>query len=131
MLQRVKEVQESDLRMVGALARNIQRVLAVTQADIDAAAAQGKGWLVKRVVKVNDPLDNLRGGTQLVIKQNSIQPGQNVMRVLYSGNSKTVGPAVAPLSLPGAAADDILSLVAFGGTQQDGVPQEYTRLDRL
>ena len=41
MLQRVKEVQESDLRMVGALARNIQRVLAVTQADIDAAAAQG------------------------------------------------------------------------------------------
>ena len=131
MLQRVKEVQESDLRMVGALARNIQRVLAVTQADIDAAAAQGKGWLVKRVVKVNDPLDNLRGGTQLVIKQNSIQPGQNVMRVLYSGNSKTVGPAVAPLSLPGAAADDILSLVAFGGTQQEGVPQEYTRLDRL
>jgi len=131
MLQRVKEVQESDLRMVGALARNIQRVLAVTQADIDAAAAQGKGWLVKRVVKVNDPLDNLRGGTQLVIKQNSIQPGQNVMRVLYSGNSKTVGPAVAPLSLPGAAADDILSLIAFGGTQQDGVPQEYTRLERL
>lgn len=131
MLQRVKEVQESDLRMVGALARNIQRVLAVTQADIDTAAAQGKGWLVKRVVKVNDPLDNLRGGTQLVIKQNSIQPGQNVMRVLYSGNSKTVGPAVAPLSLPGAAADDILSLIAFGGTQQDGVPQEYTRLERL
>ena len=131
MLQRVKEVQESDLRMVGALARNIQRVIAVTQADIDAAAAQGKGWLVKRVVKVNDPLDNLRGGTQLVIKQNSIQPGQNVMRVLYSGNSKTVGPAVAPLSLPGAAADDIIALIAFGGTQQEGVPQEYTRLDRL
>lgn len=132
MLQRVKEVQESDLRMVGALARNIQRVLAVTQADIDAAAAQGKGWLVKRVVKVNDPLDNLRGGTQLVIKQNSIQPGQNVMRVLYSGGQAVVvGPGTAPLSLPNAMADDILSLIAFGGTQQSGVPQEYTRLDRL
>lgn len=130
MLQRVKEVQESDLRMVGALARNIQRVIAVTQADIDAAAAQGKGWLVKRVVKVNDPLDNLRGGTQLVIKQNSIQPGQNVMRVLYSGNSKTVGPAVAPLSLPGAAADDILSLIAFGGTEQD-LPDGYQQLVSL
>lgn len=128
MLQRVKEVQESDLRMDGALARNIQRVIAVTQADIDAAAAQGKSWLVKRVVKVNDPLDNLRGGTQLVIKQNSIQPGQNVMRVLYSGNSKTVGPAVAPLSLPGAAADDIMALIAFGGTEQ-GVPDGYTLVD--
>ena len=127
MLQRVKEVQESDLRMDGALARNIQRVLAVTQADIDAAAAQGKSWLVKRVVKVNDPLDNMRGGTQLVIKQNSIQPGQNVMRVLYSGNSKTVGPAVAPLSLPGAAADDILSLIAFGGTEQRNLPAGYTQ----
>lgn len=126
MLQRVKEVQESDLRMVGALARNIQRVLAVTQADIDAAAAQGKAWVVKRVVKVNDPLDNMRGGTQLVIKQNSIQPGQNVMRVLYSGNGKTVGPAVAPLSLPGAAAEDIMSLIAFGGTEQ-GLPDGYTQ----
>ena len=35
---RVKTVQESDLRMLGSLARNIQRVLPVTQADIDAAA---------------------------------------------------------------------------------------------
>lgn len=131
MLQRVKEVQESDLRMDGALARNIQRVLAVTQADIDAAAAQGKGWLVKRVVKVNDPLDNLRGGTQLVIKQNSILPGQNVMRVLYAGSGKTVGPAVAPLSLPGAAADDILSLIAFGGTEQGGVPTGYKALNGI
>lgn len=131
MLQRVKEVQESDLRMDGALARNIQRVIAVTQADIDTAAAQGKGWLVKRVVKVNDPLDNLRGGTQLVIKQNSIQPGQNVMRVLYAGSGKTVGPAVAPLSLPGAAAEDIMSLIAFGGTIQNGVPSGYTPLEYI
>lgn len=131
MLQRVKEVQESDLRMDGALAHNIQRVLPVTQANIDAAAAQGKSWLVKRVVKVNDPLDNMRGGTQLVIKQNSIQPGQNVMRVLYTGSGKTVGPAVAPLSLPGAAADDILSLIAFGGTEQSGVPIGYTALNGI
>lgn len=131
MLQRVKEVQESDLRMVGALARNIQRVIAVTQADIDAAAAQGKGWLVKRVVKVNDPLDNMRGGTQLVIKQNSIQPGQNVTRVLYTGSGKTVGPAVAPLSLPGAAAEDIMSLIAFGGTEQGGVPIGYKALNGI
>ena len=132
MLQRVKEVQESDLRMDGALARNIQRVIAVTQADIDAAAAQGRAWVVKPVVKVSDPLDNLRGGTQLVIKQNSILPGQNVMRVMYiGGQAVVVGPGPSPLSLPDAMADDILSLTAFGGIQQNGVPQEYTRLDRL
>ena len=131
MLQRVKEVQESDLRMDGALARNIQRVLAVTQADIDAAAAQGKGWLVKRVVKVNDPLDNMRGGTQLVIKQNSILPGQNVMRVMYvGGTAVVVGPGTSPLSLPDAVADEILSLTAFGGTIQ-GVPNEYQQLNSL
>ena len=129
MLQRVKEVQESDLRMSGSLARNIQRVIAVTQADIDAAAAQGRAWVVKPVVKVSDPIDNLRGGTQLVIKQNSILPGQNVMRVLYSDSEKTVGPAVAPLSLPGAAADDIMSLIAFGGTEQSGVPVDYKALN--
>lgn len=37
---RIKACSESDLRMLGNLARNIQRVLPVTQADIDAAAAQ-------------------------------------------------------------------------------------------
>lgn len=132
MLQRVKEVQESDLRMVGSLARNIQRVLAVTQSDIDTAAAQGHSWLVKRVVKVNDPLDNMRGGTQLVIKQNSILPGQNVMRVLYSGGQAVVvGPGPSPLSLPGAAADDILSLTTFGGTEQHNLPIGYTLLDYI
>ena len=132
MLQRVKEVQESDLRMSGSLARNIQRVIAVTQAQIDAAAAQGKAWVVKPVVKVSDPIDNLRGGTQLVIKQNAILPGQNVMRVMYvGGQAVVVGPGTSPLSLPDAMADDILSLTAFGGIQQNGVPQEYTRLDRL
>ena len=132
MLQRVKEVQESDLRMLGSLARNIQRVIAVTQADIDAAAAQGKAWVVKPVVKVSDPLDNLRGGTQLVIKQNSILPGQNVMRVLYSGSGKTVGPTISPVDLPGAAAEEILSLTAFGGTSQGGFnAMGYTPLDYL
>ena len=131
MLQRVKEVQESDLRMNGALARNIQRVLAVTQAQIDAAAANGQYWFVKPVVKVNDPLDNLRGGTQLVIKQNSIQPGQNVMRVIYQGGSAVVvGPGTSPLSLPDATDNEILSLTAFGGTMQ-GVPNGYTLLDGI
>ena len=79
---RIKACSESDLRMLGNLARNIQRVLPVTQADIDAATALGKGWVVWKVIEVNDPIDNLRGGTQLVIKQNSITPGQNVRRVL-------------------------------------------------
>lgn len=126
MLQRVKEVQESDLRMDGALARNIQRVIAVTQADIDAAAAQGKAWVVKPVVKVSDPLDNLRGGTQLVIKQNSILPGQNVMRVMYiGGQAVVVGPGTSPLPLPDATDNDILSLIAFGGTEQRNLPDDY------
>lgn len=130
MLQRVKEVQESDLRMVGALARNIQRVIAVTQAQIDAAAAQGKAWVVKPVVKVSDPIDNLRGGTQLVIKQNSILPGQNVMRVIYMGGTAVVvGPDVPPLSLPDATANDLLSLTAFGGTEQSGTPTPNTPVD--
>ena len=133
MLQRVKEVQESDLRMDGALAHNIQRVLPVTQADIDAAAAQGKSWLVKRVVKVNDPLDNLRGGTQLVIKQNSIQPSQNVRRVLIvsgpGGETVVIGPGPSPLLLPDAIADSLTYVKAFGGTGQGGVPSGYTLLN--
>ena len=130
MLQRVKEVQESDLRMNGALARNIQRVLAVTQAQIDAAAAQGQSWFVKPVVKVSDPLDNLRGGTQLVIKQNSILPGQNVMRVIYrGGQAVVVGPDVPPLSLPDATANDLLSLTAFGGTSQASTPTPADPVD--
>ena len=125
MLQRVKEVQESDLRMSGSLARNIQRVIAVTQADIDAAAAQGKAWVVKPVVKVSDPLDNLRGGTQLVIKQNSILPGQNVMRVMYiGGQAVVIGPGPSPLLLPDAIADSLSYVKAFGGTEQ-GLPSEY------
>lgn len=130
MLQRVKEVQESDLRMSGNLAHNIQRVIAVTQAQIDAAAAQGKAWVVKPVVKVSDPIDNLRGGTQLVIKQNAILPGQNVMRVMYvGGQAVVVGPGTSPLSLPNAMEDDILSLTAFGGTSQASTPTPADPVD--
>lgn len=133
MLQRVKEVQESDLRMVGALARNIQRVLPVTQADIDAAAALGKGWVVWKVIEVNDPIDNLRGGTQLVIKQNSITPGQNVRRVLIvsgpGGETVVIGPGPSPLLLPDAIADSLSYVKAFGGTEQNGTPTPTNPVD--
>ena len=133
MLQRVKVVQESDLRMLGNLARNIQRVLPVTQADIDAAAALGKGWVVWKVVEVNDPLDNLRGGTQLVIKQNSITPGQNVRRVLIvsgpGGETVVIGPAPSPLLLPDAIADSLTYVKAFGGTEQNGTPTPDAPMD--
>lgn len=131
MKQRVKEVQESDLRMDGALARNIQRVLAVTQADINTAAAAGKSWLVKPVIKVNDPIDNLQGGTQLVIKQNSITPGQNVMRVMYvAGPSVDVTvKGVPPLVLPDALAEPIVSLKAFGGCTQSDTPTPSDPVD--
>ena len=134
MLQRVKEVQESDLRMVGALARNIQRVLPVTQADIDAAAALGKGWVVWKVIEVNDPIDNLRGGTQLVIKQNSITPGQNVRRVLIvsgpGGETVVIGPGPSPLLLPDAIANTLSYVKAYGGTKQ-GLPDGYTQLEYI
>lgn len=132
---RIKACSESDLRMLGDLARNIQRVLPVTQADIDAAAALGKGWVVWKAIEVTDPIDNLRGGTQLVIKENSITPGKNVRRVLIvsgpSGETVVIGPGPSPLLLPDAIADSLTYVKAFGGTEQSGVPQEYTRLDRL
>ena len=130
---RVKTVQESDLRMLGDLARNIQRVLPVTQADIDAAAALGKGWVVWKVVEVNDPIDNLRGGTQLVIKQNSITPGQNVRRVLIvsgpGGETVVIGPGPSPLLLPDAIANSLSYVKAFGGTYQGNIPQQYTQVN--
>lgn len=123
---RVKVCQESDLRMLGNLARNIQRVLPVTQADIDAAAALGKGWVVWKVIEVSDPLDNLRGGTQLIIKQNSVQPGQNVRRVIFvsgpGGETVVIGPAPSPLLLPDAIANSLSYVKAFGGTEQNGTP---------
>ena len=130
---RVKVCQESDLRMLGLLARNIQRVLPVTQADIDAAAALGKGWVVWKVIEVSDPLDNLRGGTQLIIKQNSVQPGQNVRRVIFvsgpGGETVVIGPAPSPLLLPDAIANSLHYVKAFGGTEQNGTPTPDAPVD--
>ena len=117
---RVKTVQESDLRMLGNLARNIQRVLPVTQADIDAAAALGEGWVVWKVFEVSDPLDNMRGGTQLIIRQNSIQPGQNVRRVIFvsgPGGQTVVIRGSNYIVLPDAIADSLSYVKAFGGTE--------------
>ena len=132
---RVKVCQESDLRMLGDLARNIQRVLPVTQADIDAAAALGKGWVVWKVFEVSDPLDNLRGGTQLIIKQNSVQPGQNVHRVIFvsgpGGETVVIGPAPSPLLLPDAVANSLSYVKAFGGTEQRNLPDGYTQLEYI
>ena len=129
---RIKACSESDLRMLGDLARNIQRVLPVTQADIDAAAALGKGWVVWKVIEVNDPLDNLRGGTQLVIKQNSITPGQNVRRVLIvsgpGGETVVIGPGPSPLLLPDAVVNSLQYVKAFGGTKQTNLPMGYTQV---
>lgn len=132
MAQRIKTVQESDLRMLGNLARNIQRVLPVTQADIDAAAALGKGWVVTRVFEVSDPLDNLRGGTQLVIRQNSILPGQSVRRVLIvsgPGGQTVVIRGTDYIVLPDAIANSLSYVKAFGGTEQRNIPQPYTQVN--
>ena len=132
MAQRIKTVQESDLRMLGDLARSIQRVLPVTQADIDAAAALGKGWVVTRVFEVSDPLDNLRGGTQLVIRQNSILPGQSVQRVLIvsgPGGQTVVIRGTDYIVLPDAIADSLSYVKAFGGTEQNGTPTPDTPVD--
>lgn len=133
MVKRVKTVQESDLRMLGNLARNIQRVLPVTQADIDAAAALGKGWVVWKVFEVSDPLDNMRGGTQLIIRQNSVQPGQNVRRVIFvsgPGGQTVVIRGTDYIVLPDAIAYSLSYVKAFGGTKQ-GVPEGYTRVEYL
>ena len=125
---RIKACSESDLRMLGNLARNIQRVLPVTQADIDAAAALGKGWVVWKVIEVNDPIDNLRGGTQLVIKQNSITPGQNVRRVIFvagPGGQTVVIRGTDYIVLPDAIANSLSYVKAFGGTEQRNLPDGY------
>lgn len=131
---RIRACSESDLRMLGNLARNIQRVLPVTQADIDAAAALGEGWVVWKVIEVNDPIDNLRGGTQLVIKQNSITPGQNVRRVLIvqgPGSETVVVRGSDYIALPDAIANSLQYVKAFGGTEQRNLPAEYTQLEYL
>jgi len=132
---RIKACSESDLRMLGDLAHNIQRVLPVTQADIDAAAALGQGWVVWKVVEVTDPLDNLRGGTQLVIKENSITAGQNVRRVLIvsgpGGQVVVVGPDKSPLLLPDAIADSLQYLKAYGDCESRNLPEGYQELEYI
>ena len=131
---RVKTVQESDLRMLGSLARNIQRVLPVTQADIDAAAALGKGWVVWKVFEVSDPLDNMRGGTQLIIRQNSVQPGQNVRRVIFvsgPGGQTVVIRGTDYIVLPDAIANSLSYVKAFGGTEQRNLPDNYIQRDYI
>ena len=127
MAKRVHTVQESDLRMLGSLARTIQRVLPVTQADIDAAAALGQGWVVEKVFEVALPLDNCRGGTQLIIRENSITPGKYITRVMFvrgPGGQEVTVAGIPPLILPDALEEDIVSLKAFGGTYQ-GLPAGY------
>ena len=133
MAKRILAMQESDLRMNGDLAMNIQRVLPVTQADIDAAAAVGQGWVVEQVFEVALPIDNTVGQTWRVIKVNSITPGQNVKRVMIVPNPyqrTVVVSGIPPLSLVGAVADSLTSLKAFGGTKENyGIPTEYTQVD--
>ena len=132
MAKRILAMQESDLRMNGDLAMNIQRVLPVTQADIDAAAAVGQGWVVEQVFEVALPVDNTVGQTWRVIKVNSVTPGQNVKRVMIVPNPyqrTVVVSGIPPLSLVGAVADSLTSLKAFGGTEQGGVPSGYTAVE--
>lgn len=134
MAKRVHTVQESDLRMLGSLARTIQRVLPVTQADIDAAAALGQGWVVEKVFEVALPLDNCRGGTQLIIRENSITPGKYITRVMFvrgPGGQEVTVAGVPPLILPDALEEDIVSLKAFGGTEQRNLPEGYTELEYI
>ena len=132
MAKRILAMQESDLRMNGDLAMNIQRVLPVTQADIDAAAAVGQGWVVEQVFEVSLPIDNTVGQTWRVIKVNSITPGQNVKRVMIVPNPyqrTVVVSGIPPLSLVGAVADSLTSLKAFGGTALNTIPSEYTQVE--
>ena len=132
MAKRILAMQESDLRMSGDLAMNIQRVLPVTQADIDAAAAVGQGWVVEQVFEVSLPIDNTVGQTWRVIKVNSITPGQNVKRVMIVPNPHQrtiVVSGVPPLNLLGAVEDSLSSVKAYGGTEQRNIPQPYTQVN--
>ena len=120
MARKIIAVQESDLRMKGNLAMSIQRVMPVTQADIDAAALNGEHWVVERCVEVAGTIDNTSGPVMRVIKQNSILPGQNVIRVLIenSDTDAVVGPDKSPLSLPNAIADSLQYVKAYGLVEQ-------------
>lgn len=119
MAKRVIAVQESDPRMIGTLKLSVQRVIPVTQADINTAASNGESWVVEKVIEVAD-IDNTRGETQRVIKQNSVTAGQIVQRVLIEStdNNVIVGPAISPLSLPNAIADSLEYVKAYGLVEQ-------------
>lgn len=119
MLRKIYAIQESDLRMDGSLAMSVQRVLPVTQADINNAAANGEYWSYEKVIEVTPPFDNTKESVMRVIKVNSITPGQNVLRVLIENNmDAVVGPDYSPLSLPNAAADSLEYVKAYGLVEQ-------------
>lgn len=128
-MKRAYVVNQADLRMDGDLAMNVKRVLPVTQADVASAAAQGIFWNVKRYEVVNT-LDNMRGGTQRILKVNAPAPG--VQRAfLTSATTIITVLGVPPLVLPDAVDAHIPSLIAFGGATQQNplVPKEYKQTE--
>lgn len=119
MLRKIYAIQESDLRMDGSLAMSVQRVLPVTQADINTAAANGEYWSYEKVIEVTSPFDNTKESVMRVVKVNSITPGQNVLRVLIENDmDAVVGPDYSPLSLPNAVADSLEYVKAYGLVEQ-------------
>lgn len=119
MLRKIYAIQESDLRMDGSLAMSVQRVLPVTQADINTAAANGEYWSYEKVIEVTPPFDNTKESVMRVVKVNSIIPGQNVLRVLIENDmDAVVGPDNSPLSLPNAVADSLEYVKAYGLVEQ-------------
>lgn len=119
MLRKIYAIQESDLRMDGSLAMSVQRVLPVTQADINTAAANGEYWTYEKVIEVTSPFDNTKESVMRVVKVNSITPGQNVLRVLIENDmDAVVGPDYSPLSLPNAVADSLEYVKAYGLVEQ-------------
>lgn len=119
MLRKIYAIQESDLRMDGSLAMSVQRVLPVTQADINTAAANGEYWSYEKVIEVTPPFDNTKENVMRVVKVNSITPGQNILRVLIENDmDAVVGPAHSPLSLSNAVADSLEYVKAYGLVEQ-------------
>lgn len=119
MLRKIYAIQESDLRMDGSLAMSVQRVLPVTQADINNAAANGEYWSYEKVIEVTPPFDNTKESVMRVVKVNSITPGQNVLRVLIENDmDAVVGPDYSPLSLLNAVADSLEYVKAYGLVEQ-------------
>lgn len=119
MLRKIYAIQESDLRMDGSLAMSVQRVLPVTQADINNAAANGEYWSYEKVIEVTPPFDNTKESVMRVVKVNSITPGQNVLRVLIENDmDAVVGPDSSPLSLPNAVANSLEYVKAYGLVEQ-------------